>query len=103
MFSVLLATSVAASFAEVMRSFGVNIERSRRGDPDEFEYGFCEGSPEPMSIDQWSFEPYPIVINEGANIVTTWQATLNEELPVGTQIEVKMVLEGLIPIPIPCL
>merc|ERR1712002_186020 len=30
--------------------------------PTEIEYGFCDGSPEPASIDNISVEPFPILI-----------------------------------------
>merc|ERR1712203_854641 len=49
--------------------------------PTEIEYGFCDGSPEPASIDNISVEP----------------------LPAGASVSLNLVLEGVIPIKIPCL
>merc|ERR1711970_564034 len=42
---------------------------------DNVEYGFCEGSPEPASIDNISVEPFPILIQNGATV------TLNVQIP----------------------
>merc|ERR1719378_220856 len=71
--------------------------------PAEVEYGFCDGSPEPFTFDVMSAEPFPILIQNGAMLSIAIQITLNEEVPVGTQVALNMVLEGIIPIKIPCL
>merc|ERR1711931_383036 len=60
---------------------------------DNVEYGFCEGSPEPA----------PILIQNGATITLNVQITLNEPLPAGASVALDLVLEGIIPIKIPCL
>merc|ERR1712050_559653 len=70
---------------------------------DNVEYGFCEGSPEPASIDNISVEPFPILIQNGASVTLAVQITLNEPLPVGASVSLNLVLEGVIPIKIPCL
>merc|ERR1712168_342997 len=44
---------------------------------DNVEYGFCEGSPEPASIDNISVEPFPILIQNGATVTLNVQITLN--------------------------
>merc|ERR1711931_565227 len=49
---------------------------------DNVEYGFCEGSPEPASIDNISVEPFPILIQNGATVTLNVQITLNELLAV---------------------
>merc|ERR1712244_75995 len=36
--------------------------------PTEIEYGFCDGSPEPASIDNISVEPFPILVQNGASV-----------------------------------
>merc|ERR1712236_179216 len=54
---------------------------------DQLEYGFCDGSAEPASIDAASVEPFPIVVATGETITLSVQITLNE----------------VIPAPIPCL
>merc|ERR1711931_559374 len=70
---------------------------------DNVEYGFCEGSPEPASIDNISVEPFPILIQNGATVTLNVQITLNEPLPAGASVALDLVLEGIIPIKIPCL
>merc|ERR1711990_491975 len=70
---------------------------------DNVEYGFCEGSPEPASIDNISVEPFPILIQNGATVTLNVQITLNEPLPAGASVALNLVLEGIIPIKIPCL
>merc|ERR1711936_488443 len=84
--------------------------------PTEIEYGFCDGSPEPASIDNISVEPFPILVQNGASVTLavqankrkkekkrkkTWQTkkirkleeknllvqiTLNEPLPAGASV-----------------
>merc|ERR1712218_506275 len=42
--------------------------------PTEIEYGFCDGSPEPASIDNISVEPFPILVQNGASVTLAVQA-----------------------------
>merc|ERR1712226_1793415 len=70
--------------------------------PTEIEYGFCDGSPEPASIDNISVEPFPILAQNGASVTLAVQITLNEPLPEGASVSLDLVLEGIIPIKIPC-
>ena len=62
-----------------------------------------DGSPEPFTFDVMSVDPFPILVQNGATLSIAIQITLNEEVPVGTQVALNMVLEGIIPIKIPCL
>ena len=62
-----------------------------------------EGSPEPASIDNISVEPFPILIQNGATVTLNVQIPLNEPLPAGASVALDLVLEGIIPIKIPCL
>merc|ERR1719500_2694602 len=69
---MLLLTLLAAAAASTI---------PRLAPPDAIEYGFCDGSPEPASIDNISVEPFPIMVTNGASVT----------------------LAGIIPIKIPCL
>merc|ERR1712071_492434 len=53
--------------------------------PTELEYGFCDGSPEPITLDVLKVTPFPILVQNGATV------------------HLNLVLEGIIPIKIPCL
>ena len=66
-------------------------------------FSLSEGSPEPISFDVMSVTPFPILVQNGATITLEIQITLNEEVPVGSQVDLNLVLEGIIPIKIPCL
>merc|ERR1711964_116319 len=70
---------------------------------DQLEYGFCDGSAEPATIDTATVEPFPIVVATGETITLSVQITLNEVVPAGAQVSLKIKKEGLIPVPIPCL
>ena len=56
-----------------------------------------------LTIDNISVEPFPIVIATGADLTLNVQIPLNEPIPVGATVSLKIKREGLIPIPIPCL
>merc|ERR1711963_422498 len=71
--------------------------------PTELEYGFCDGSPEPITFDVMSVAPFPILVQNGASITLQVQISLLEEVAVGAQVDLNLVLEGIIPIKIPCL
>merc|ERR1711951_268778 len=70
---------------------------------DELEYGFCDGSPEPLSLDSIAVTPFPIVLASGQEISIQVLISLMEAVPVGARIKLNIVKEGLIPFPIPCL
>ena len=109
-----LAFLVAAASAK-------DIRLNLLAPPTELEYGFCgeekpilcmsydygrlfsEGSPEPITFDMMSVAPFPILVQNGASITLQVQITLNEEVAVGAQVDLNLVLEGIIPIKIPCL
>merc|ERR1711942_109009 len=92
---LLLAVAVSAKT--------VKFNLPMKAPPTELEYGFCDGSPEPVSLDVITVEPFPIIVSNGAMITLQIQVTLNEEVPVGSQVHLDLKLEGLISIPIPCL
>merc|ERR1712226_1560610 len=48
-------------------------------------------------------EPFPILAQNGASVTLAVQITLNEPLPEGASVSLDLVLEGIIPIKIPCL
>ena len=68
----------------------------------ELQYGFCAGAPEPFSIDEVVLEPYPVEVHSGATIHLAIGITLNEAIPVGSRASLKIVKDGLIDIPLPC-
>jgi len=68
----------------------------------DVEIEWC-GDGRPISIDQASVEPFPIVVHAGATITLAVTITVLEEIPVGSKIKLNIVKEGLIPFPIPCL
>merc|ERR1719315_854783 len=68
---------------------------------DQLEYGFCDGSAEPATIDVASVEPFPIVFATGETITLSIQLTLNEPVPVGAQVSLKIKKEAAIDIPFP--
>merc|ERR1711872_1166660 len=74
-----------------------NLRFNLLAPPTELEYGFCDGSPEPLTFDVMSVAPFPILVQNGATI------TLDQEVPVGSVVDLNLVLEGIIPIKIPCL
>merc|ERR1712192_53878 len=61
--------------------------------PTELEYGFCDGSPQPMTFDVISVAPFPILVQNGATITLEVQITLNEEVAVGAKVGLN--IEGL--------
>jgi hypothetical protein len=69
----------------------------------ELQYGFCEGSYEPFSIDEFVLEPYPLVVQSGATIRLVIGITLNLPIPVGSTTDLKIVKTGLFDIPMPCI
>ena len=64
---------------------------------------FPEGSAEPGTIDIAKVTPFPILAADGQTVTIEVQITLNEEIAVGALVDLKLVLEGIIPITIPCL
>jgi hypothetical protein len=65
---------------------------------------FPEGSPsDGLTLDVIKVTPFPIIVANGESVTIEVQITLNEEVAVGAQVDLKLVLEGIIPITIPCL
>merc|ERR1712106_903161 len=53
-----------------------------------------------LSLDDISVEPFPLVIATGESLTLSVAVTLNEPVPVGATVDLKMGKEGLVPIPI---
>merc|ERR1711892_471560 len=70
---------------------------------NELEYGFCSGSPEPMSIDDFTVTPFPVVLAEGESVTIHVQLTLNEPIPAGSKVKLNFKKDGFIDIPVPCI
>merc|ERR1739842_264295 len=85
-----LAFFVAAASAKDIR---LNV----LAPPTELEYGFCDGSPTPLTFDVMSVAPFPILVSNGASITLEVQITLNEEVAVGAQVDLNIVLEASSP------
>ena len=64
---------------------------------------FSGSSPEPFTFDLLSIDPFPIIVQNGALVTIAAQVTLNQVMEVGTKVALNLVLEGFIPIKIPCL
>jgi hypothetical protein len=84
---------------------GLNVASARRlTGLRELEYGFCEaGTHQPITIEAASISPYPVVVHSGASITFEVALTLLEVVPEGAQVSLKIVKEGFIDLPIPCL
>merc|ERR1712172_352933 len=94
---------ILALLAPLAVVYGKDLRLNLQAPPAEVEYGFCDGSPQPFTFDVMSVEPFPILVQNGAMLSIAIQITLNEDVPVGTQVALNLVLEGIIPIKIPCL
>ena len=64
---------------------------------------FAGGSPEPFTFDLLSIDPFPIIVKNGALVTIAAQITLNQVMEVGAMVSLSLVLEGFIPIKVPCL
>merc|ERR1719278_1519630 len=81
-------------FASVLLASAKNINVK------QLEYGFCDGAPQPLSIDELTVLPDPVELR--ATISAT--ITLNEIVPTGSQVELSISKNFLgVPVPIPCL
>merc|ERR1712165_60187 len=70
----------------------------------QLEYGFCEGAPQPLSIDELSVMPDPLELHTGASVTISATLTLNEIVQTGSQVELSISKNFLgVPVPIPCL
>merc|ERR1712215_595447 len=69
----------------------------------DFTFGFWdEDTPQPLSIEVATIEPFPIPLVTGTILDVNVRFMLNEVCLVGTRVKMNMELQGLIPIPIPC-
>ena len=67
------------------------------------KFNLSDGSPEPFTLDLFGIAPFPIWVQTGALVTVAAQITLEEVIDVGAKVSFNIVMEGLIPIPIPCL
>jgi len=91
-----------------MKSFAflaalVAVASARSVQLKDIEYGICPGSNDPLDLNTLSIEPYPIVVATGAEINLQLLITLNEPVPEGATVSLKIVKKGVIDLPIPCL
>ena len=65
---------------------------------------FSGGSPEPFTLDQFTIDPFPILVQTGALVTIGAQVSLKEAINVGAKVSFNVVLnpDGLIPLTIPC-
>ena len=74
-----------------------------RTEGEGVEHGLCPGSPQALTIDTLSVQPYPVTLAEGTTVSISVQVTTTEELPAGSTISFDAKKESIINIPIPCL
>merc|ERR1712064_26917 len=86
---VLLATAVLAS------AKNINVK--------QLEYGFCDGAPQPGTIDELTVMPDPIELRTGATVTISATLTLNEIVQTGSMVELALSKNLLgVPVPLPC-
>merc|ERR1712107_252822 len=78
---------------------GLCRDRESQGRPA----GVCEGSKEVLTLNSLSIVPYPIMVKSGQKIDLQLQLTLEEAVPKGAMVSLKMVKKGLIDLPLPCI
>ena len=69
----------------------------------DIEHGFCGGDEGLLSIAQLSVDPYPVTIASGSMFTLAVTIDLLKDVAVGTTIKLKLIKEGLIDFPLPCL
>merc|ERR1712080_95798 len=69
----------------------------------DIEHGFCGGDEGLLNIAQLSVDPYPVTVASGSSFTLAVTIDLLKEVAVGTSIKLKIVKEGLIDFPLPCL
>ena len=55
------------------------------------------------TIDNADVQPFPVQIHTGATVTISATLTLAATVPAGAKVALKIVKEGLIDLPIPCL
>merc|ERR1712080_373417 len=93
-FLVLLASIALASAAP-------KVLRLKAG--ADIEHGFCGGDEGLLNIAQLSVDPYPVTVASGSVFTLAVTIDLLKEVAVGTSIKLKIIKEGLIDFPLPCL
>merc|ERR1711955_129918 len=92
-------TSIMKVFATLLACAAMVSARNLK--LDELEVGFCDGAnSDVLSLDNISVEPFPLVIATGEDITLNVQITLNEPIPAGASVSLKIKREGLIHITI---
>merc|ERR1712107_533340 len=69
----------------------------------EMSYGFCPGANEPFDLLSLSVVPDPIVVATGEDISLQIQLQLNQPVPEGATVSLKMKKKGIIDLPFPAL
>merc|ERR1719309_785224 len=83
--------------------FLLPLNYARSDSIEDFTFGFCdEDTPQPLSIEVATIEPFPIPLVTGTILDVNVRFMLNQICPVGTTVKMNMELQGLIPISIPC-
>merc|ERR1712013_507455 len=86
------STSIMKVFATLLAC--ATMVSARNLKLDELDVGFCDGA---------NSDVLPLDIAPGETIPLNVQIPLNEPIPAGATVSLKIKREGLIPIPIPCL
>merc|ERR1712241_1527742 len=84
------------------RPRGPKIHKLIKANQD-IEHAFCEGAAQPISIDQLSIDPYPVVVASNSEFTIAAKVEILEEVPVGTKVKLNILREGFIDFPLPCL
>jgi hypothetical protein len=80
----------------------LTLAAGRKIQTRELQYGYCPGSPEPFSFDEFVLEPDPVIVQDGATIHLAIGITLNEPIPAGSTTTLKIVRDDLTDVPMPC-
>ena len=70
---------------------------------ENVEYGYWDGSQEVFTIEYLDIYPFPMSMCQCKSIYIRAVADLLVPIPVGATVSVKIVKEGLLQLPIPCL
>ena len=70
---------------------------------DNVQYGFCEGSPEPLNIRYLHYEPWPLLMVKGEEVSVLAHIEVFQEIPANSTVSIEMVktADG-VNITIPC-
>ena len=98
-----LSSAAAATMRSLLLASLLAVATARHAIVKELQYGFCAGAGQPLSIDEVVVEPYPIEVHTGATIHLAIGITLNEAIPAGSRVSLKIVKDLLIDLPLPCI